>query len=30
MEQINLSIDCLVLGYSEDQKVKGAFNQENY
>ena len=22
MEQINLSIDCLVLGYSEDQKLK--------
>ena len=27
MEQINLSIDCLVLGYSEDQKLK-ALNQE--
>ena len=22
MEQINLSIDCLVLGYSDDQKLK--------
>ena len=31
MEQINLSIDCLVLGYSDDQKLKALFinNMDN-